>query len=128
MQIYIWVGRFWPVFEFGGCWCKIILVLTYHYNSKVKKFIKLLITCAHAFLYLLIYYKKCKNQLHLRAKSLLQKLFQMIQVTVPIFFYFDVISKIGPLEPKNTYFWPFSKKDGLYFWEYVKIRKKKLEQ
>ena len=27
-----------------------------------------------------------QNQLHLRAKSLLQKLFQMIQVTVPIFF------------------------------------------
>ena len=52
-----------------------------------------------------------KNQLHLRAKSLLQKLFQMIQVTVPIFFYFDVISKIWPLEPKNTYFWPFSKKE-----------------
>ena len=24
----------------------------------------------------------------------------MIQVTVPIFFYFDVISKIRPLEPK----------------------------
>ena len=35
----------------------------------------------------------------------------MIQVTVPIFFYFDVISKIWPLEPKNTYFWPFSKKE-----------------
>ena len=34
----------------------------------------------------------------------------MIQVTVPIFFYFDVISKIRPLEPKKTYFWPFSKK------------------
>ena len=29
-----------------------------------------------------------QNQLHLRAKSLLQKLFQMIQVTVPIFFLF----------------------------------------
>ena len=41
-----------------------------------------------------------QDQLHLRAKSLLQKLFQMIQVTVPIFFYFDVISKLRPLEPK----------------------------
>ena len=41
-----------------------------------------------------------QSQLHLRAKSLLQKLFQMIQVTVPNFFYFDVISKIRPLEPK----------------------------
>ena len=41
-----------------------------------------------------------QDQLHLRAKSLLQKLFQMIQVTVPNFFYFDVISKIRPLEPK----------------------------
>ena len=48
-----------------------------------------------------------QNQLHLRAKSLLQKLFQMIQVTVPIFFYFDVISKIGPLEPKNRHFYLF---------------------
>ena len=66
--------------------------------------------CAHAFLNLRIYYKKWKNQLHLRAKSLLQKVFQVIQVTVPIFFYFDVISTIRPLEPKNTYFWPFSKK------------------
>ena len=28
-----------------------------------------------------------QSQLHLRAKSLLQKLFQMIQVTVPIFFF-----------------------------------------
>ena len=41
-----------------------------------------------------------QSQLHLRAKSLLQKLFKMIQVTVPNFFYFDVISKIRPLEPK----------------------------
>ena len=32
----------------------------------------------------------------------------MIQVTVPNFFYFDEISKIRPLELKNTYFWPFS--------------------
>ena len=46
-----------------------------------------------------------QDQLHLRAKSLLQKLFQMIQDTVLIFFYFDVISKIRPLEKKNTYFW-----------------------
>ena len=44
-----------------------------------------------------------QNQLHLRAKSLLQKLFQTFQVTVPIFFYFDVISKIRPLEPKKTH-------------------------
>ena len=32
-----------------------------------------------------------KNQLHPRAKSLLQQLLQMIQVTVPFFFYFDEI-------------------------------------
>ena len=37
----------------------------------------------------------------------------MIQVTVPIFFYFDEISKIRPLEPKKTSFLPFFSENGL---------------
>ena len=36
----------------------------------------------------------------------------MIQVTVPIFFYFDEISKIRPLELKNTYFLAIFKKEA----------------
>ena len=51
-----------------------------------------------------IYYIKWKNQLHLRGNFAKQKLLQMIQVTVPNFFYFDEISKIRPLEPKNHHF------------------------
>ena len=34
-----------------------------------------------------------QDQLHLRAKSLLQKLFQMIQVTVPIFIILTFFQK-----------------------------------
>ena len=66
-----------------------------------------------------IYSKKSKNQLHQRGKFVKQKLLQMIQVTVPNFFYFDEISKIWPLQSKNSHFWPFSEKRP-YFLDFGK--------
>ena len=50
------------------------------------------------------YSKSRKNESHRRQKSLLQKLSEMIQVTVPNFFYFAEISKMSELEPKNVDF------------------------
>ena len=45
-----------------------------------------------------------KNEVDRRAKFTKQKLSEIIQVTVPNFFYFDEILKIKELEPKNINF------------------------
>ena len=50
-----------------------------------------------------IHYIKSKNEVHRRAKFTKEKLLEMIQVTVPIFFYFDEFSKIRMLRPRKGY-------------------------
>ena len=63
---------------------------------------------------------KSKKKKHLKAKSLLQKLLQMFQVPVQIFFFhIDEMSKIKPLQLKHMYFWQFFGKEAkLWFLGY----------
>ena len=55
--------------------------------------------------------KKLRNQIHVRAKSLFQNLFQMIQVILQFFFFFSCNLKNMALTAKNGVF-TFSSENG----------------